>query len=46
MPKLDYQGKDFFSKQDFRGLLIADYQEAIGNKAFECVDELNNNTVS
>ena len=46
MSKPDYHGKDFFQRQDFRGLLLADYQEAIGEKAFDCVDELNTNTVS
>ena len=38
MPKPEYQGKDFFQRQEFRGLLLADYQEAIGEKAFVCVD--------
>ena len=27
-------------------MLLADYQEAIGEKAFACVDQLNTNTVS
>ena len=27
--------------KDFRGLFLADHQEAIGEKAFQCVDELN-----
>ena len=25
MPKSEYQGKDFFQRQDFRGLFIADH---------------------
>lgn len=27
--------------KDFRGLFLADHQEAIGERAFQCVDELN-----
>ena len=46
MAKPDYHGKDFFQRKEFRGLLLADYQEAIGEKAFACVDQLNTNTVS
>ena len=46
MPKPDYHGKDFFQRREFRGLLLADYQEAIGEKAFKCVDQLNSDTVS
>ena len=46
MSKPEYHGKDFFQRKEFRGLLLADYQEAIGEKAFECVDQLNTNTVS
>lgn len=46
MSKPEYQGKDFFQRSDFRGLLLADYQEAIGEKAFDCVEQLNQNTVS
>ena len=38
MAKPDYHGKDFFQRKEFRGLLLADYQEAIGEKAFACVD--------
>jgi len=38
MSKPEYQGKDFFQRSDFRGLLLADYQEAIGEKAFDCVE--------
>ena len=34
MPKTEYQWKDFFQRSEFRGLLLADYQEAIGDKAF------------
>lgn len=46
MAKPEYHGKDFFQRKEFRGLLLADYQEAIGEKAFACVDNLNTNTVS
>ena len=46
LSKQDYHGKDFFQRNEFRGLLLADYQEAIGEKAFQCVDQLNTNTVS
>ena len=46
MAKAEYHGKDFFQRKEFRGLLLADYQEAIGDKAFACVDQLNTNTVS
>ena len=46
MAKPEYHGKDFFQRKEFRGLLLADYQEAIGEKAFACVDQLNTNTVS
>lgn len=38
MAKPEYHGKDFFQRKEFRGLLLADYQEAIGEKAFACVD--------
>lgn len=44
MPKTTYNGKDFFQKKEFRGLLLADHQEALGKKAFECIDELNVST--
>ena len=46
MAKPEHHGKDFFQRKEFRGLLLADYQEAIGEKAFACVDSLNTNTVS
>lgn len=46
MPKPQYHGKDFFQRADFRGLLLADYQQALGDKAFECVQSLNKDTVS
>jgi hypothetical protein len=46
MPKTEYQGKDFFWRSEFRGLILADYQEAIGNKAFKCVEDINKSTVS
>ena len=46
MPKPQYQGKDFFQRNEFRGLFLADHQEAIGLKAFKYVDKLNDTTVS
>lgn len=39
--KPEYHSRDFFLNKDFRGLFLADHQEAIGERAFECVDELN-----
>jgi hypothetical protein len=45
-PKIQYHGKDFFNRQDFRGLFLADHQEAIGDAAFKCVDKINSETVS
>ena len=45
-PKNQYLGKDFFQHREFRGLFLADHQEALGAKAFKCVDELNTQTVS
>lgn len=44
-PKNDFLGKDFFQHKDFRGLFLADHQEALGEKAFRCVDQLNTQTV-
>jgi len=38
MPKTQYHGKDFFQRGEFRGLFLADHQDAIGDKAFKCVD--------
>ena len=46
MPKPQYHGKDFFQRSEFRGLFLADHQEAIGERAFKCVDSLNQDTVS
>ena len=46
MPRPQYHGKDFFQRAEFRGLFLADHQEAIGERAFKCVDELNQDTVS
>lgn len=46
MPKPQYHGKDFFQRHEFRGLFLADHQEAIGERAFKCVDSLNQETVS
>lgn len=34
MPKPQYHSRDFFLNKDFRGLFLADHQEAIGEKAF------------
>lgn len=39
--KPEYHSRDFFLNKDFRGLFLADHQEAIGDRAFQCVDELN-----
>ena len=42
MAKQDYFEKDFFQRKEFRGLLLADYQDAIDkDKADQCVDSLN-----
>ena len=41
IPKKEFNGKDFFARQEFRGLFLADHQEALGKKAFDCVDNLN-----
>jgi hypothetical protein len=41
MKKTEFHTRDFFMKSDFRGLFLADHQEAIGEKAFQCVEELN-----
>ena len=41
MNKPEYHSRDFFAKSEFRGLFLADNQEAIGQKAFQCVEELN-----
>lgn len=46
MPKTEYQGDDFFKRSEFRGLLLADYQNAIGPKAMDFVQQLNSGTVS
>jgi hypothetical protein len=46
MPKNQYHGKDFFQRAEFRGLFLADHQEALGQKAFNYVDQLNSSTVS
>ena len=45
-PKNQYHGKDFFQRAEFRGLFLADHQEVLGPKAFECVDDLNKKTVA
>eukprot|EP00347_Sterkiella_histriomuscorum_P001141 403373167 len=44
--KPEFNSKDFFAKSDFRGLILADHQEAIGPKAFKCVEELNDQVLS
>lgn len=41
MPKRKFRGFDFFQKPEFRGLLLPDYQLAIGEKAWDSVDLLN-----
>ena len=41
MSKPPYHSRDFFLNKDFRGLFLADHQEAIGEIAYQCVDELN-----
>lgn len=46
IPKQEYQGQDFFQRQDFRGMLLADHQEAVGDKAIQCVEQINETTVS
>mgnify|MGYP007026492938 CR=1 FL=1 len=46
MNRPEYRNGDLFENSDFRGMFIADHQEAIGEKANVCVDELNNSTVS
>jgi hypothetical protein len=35
--KPEYHGRDFFKKPDFRGLLLADFQNAIGEKALDSI---------
>ena len=46
MPKQHYHGKCFFERKEFRDLFLADHQEALGDVAFKCVDQLNNSTVT
>jgi hypothetical protein len=41
MKKPEFHSRDFFNKSEFRGLFLADHQEAIGEKAVKCVEELN-----
>ena len=45
-PKSQFHGKDFFERQEFRGLFLADHQEIIKDKAKACVEDLNRTTVS
>jgi hypothetical protein len=40
-PRPPFHSRDFFMNKDFRGLFLADHQEAIGEKAFKYVEELN-----
>jgi hypothetical protein len=46
IPKPSYQGKDFFQRPEFRGLLLADHQEIVGPRAYEMVEQLNTTTIS
>jgi hypothetical protein len=32
--KKEYQNPDFFMKQEFRGLILADHQEAVADMAY------------
>ena len=41
MPKEEHNASDFFQRQEFRGLLLADHQEALGKQAYDAVDHLN-----
>ena len=45
-PKQEYQGKDFFDRSEFRGLLLADYQDACGQTARQSVKQLNQTTIN
>lgn len=40
-PKPEFQGTDFFQRSEFRGLLLADYQEVLGKKGKAAVEKLN-----
>ena len=40
-PKPEFQGTDFFQRSEFRGLLLADYQEVLGAKGKQAVTKLN-----
>lgn len=44
--KPDFYSKDFFAQREFRGLVLSDYQEAIGQKAFQAVESLNESVLS
>lgn len=44
--KPDYYSKDFFAQKEFRGLVLSDYQEAVGSKAFQAVEDLNESVLS
>ena len=47
MPKQkEHHGQDFFQHNEFRGLFLADHQEALGHKATKYVNAINTNTVS
>lgn len=45
-PRPVYRGRDFFQRSDFRGMLIADHQSALGSQAKESVELLNKTCVS
>ena len=46
MPKIEYQGNDFFERPDFRGLYMADFGEKLGDQAYQWVSQLNASTIS
>jgi hypothetical protein len=33
MAKPEYRGRDFFQRPEFRGMIISDFQNAIGDRA-------------
>ena len=44
--KPEYRGRDFFQRPEFRGMIISDFQNAIGDRAKQSVDLLNKTSVS
>ena len=42
----EFGTNDFFNSQDFRGLFLADNQEAIGERASNHVEDINRNTMN